>query len=332
MSSETTNDPRSKDISAYLLQNILQIGQLDYEKSMHKLMKLTHSKSGQFFQKGQTGSLFMCTFSTSQLYKVGDKYMLDNLPINQYTIFHRNTIIAIICLENQDILDELPDDIQQRIHDSICIGLVMGTLRDSKYSFTISVCNALSNIISQVIDMFDNMALKIKSDKKYVDQINTYLNDVITIIYDTIDYLEIDAEKVNLEKNNVDLNEFLLSTSSKYEGIFRHKVTTELDERANRSFIFDKRWVQQMLISVLKKLVDIPNLQLHVSINGNILNFRIYSTISRYNVELMKKVQVDRISVTSLDIFVVKRLCDIMNGKFEVETDGIIITIAVDRS
>jgi len=328
MSNEVGND-LDIDISGTFLQNILQLGYLDFQYAIKTLMDLTKSKTGQFFEKSHAGSLFVCKYSTTQQYTVNEKYTLDTLPLNQYTIFHRNTVIAIVCLDNQDVLDDLPDDMQQRIHDSICIGLVMGNLQDSKYTFTISVCNALSNIISQVIDMFDNMATKVKSDRKYVDQINTYLNDVITIIYDTIDYLEIDAEKVELQKNMVDMSEFTKGISQQYESIFRHRITIELEDSANKPLLFDKRWVQQMLISVLKKLTEIPNLQLHVNLSGTILTFRVFSSQSKYNNEIYRKLQVDKISVTTLDIFVVKRLCDIMHGKFEVEPDGVTVAMAV---
>ena len=323
----------SKDVSASILQNVLQIGHLDFSRAMDLLMQLTESKEGQLFEKSQAGSLFVCRYSNTQSYTVDEKYTTDALPANQYTIFHRATIIATVCLSNQDAFDDLPEDMQQRIHDSICIGLVMGHLWDSKYAFTISVCNALSNIISKVIDMFDAMAKRMRGEKRYVDQINSYLNDVMTIIYDTIDYLEIDSERVQLQKNVVNMADFLHEVSTQYETIFSHKVNIDLQDRAKRPFVFDKRWVQQMLISLLKRCVDIPNLQLQVSLsNGTILIFRIYSTVLRSNAEIMQKLQAEKISVDSLDVFVVKRLCDIMQGKFELDTDGVNMAISVERA
>jgi len=326
------NDGPHRDISASILQNVLQIGHLDYAYAMTLLKNLTQSKTGFFFEKVQTGALFLCKYSDTEHYVVDDRYTLDTLPTNQYTIFHRNNVIAILSIENQDALDDIADDLQQRVHDSICIGLVMGTLRESKYSFTISVCNALGNLITQVIEMFDNLTTKVKSDQRYIDQINRHLNEVISIIYDTIDYLEIDAEKVQLQKNVVNLREFMNDVISQYERIFRHKVNVEIQDAALGFYIFDKRWVQQMLISLLKKIVDVPNIQIHISVSGNILVFRIYSTTSRSNAEILRILQVDRMSVTSLDVFIVKRLCEIMQGRFEVGEEGASITITVQRS
>lgn len=330
-SEEITGHVSHRDISACLLQNILQVGHLDYVHTMKRLKDLTKSPTGFFFEKGQTGASFTCKYSDTEHYVTGDRYTLDSLPTNQYTIFHRNNVIAIISLENQDALDDVEDDLQQRIHDSICIGLVMGTLRDSKYSFTISVCNALGNIITQVIDMFDNLAVKVKSDQRYVDQINRYLNDVISIIYDTIDYLEIDSEKVILQRNVVNLSEFMADVVSQYERIFRHKVNVEIQNSANGSYIFDKRWVQQMLISLLKKITEVQSVQIYISVSGNILIFRIFSTVPRYNADIIRILQVDKMSVASLDVFIVKRLCEIMQGRFLVDDSGASISISVER-
>ena len=324
------NDIKHGDISASLLQNILQVGYLDYRIAMKALMELTLSKVGQFFEKSQTGSLFICKYGTNQTYIVEDKYAIDTLPVNQYAIFHRNQVIAIVCLDNQDVLDDLPDDYQKRIHDSICIGLVMGTLRDSKYTFTISVCNALSNSVSQVIDMFDSLTPKLRTDRKYIDQINSSLNDVIAIIYDVTDYLEIDAEKVNLEANVVNIPSFTNDVATQYEAIWQHKIYMDVEDSAKRTVTFDKRWVQQMLISILKKLVDIPNLQIRVYFaSRGVLTFTIFSPVPRANLDIVKKVQSEKISVSSLDIFIVKRLCEIMKGKLEVEDMGVSISIFV---
>jgi hypothetical protein len=323
----------SRDISASLLQNILQIGYLDYGITMDALMQLTKSKIGQFFEKSQTGSLFICKYSTNQMYIVDDKYAIDTLPVNQYAIFHRNQVLAIISLDNQDALDDLADDYQKRISDSICIGLVMGTLRESKYTFTISVCNALSNIVSQVITMFDNLIPKLRTDRRYIDQINSSLNDVIAIIYDVTDYLEIDAEKVKLEANVVSISSFTAEISAQYETIWQHKVYIDVEDAAQRTVTFDKRWVQQMLISILKKLVDIPNLQMRVYFpSRGVLTFTIFSPVPRVNQDIVKKVQSEKISVNSLDIFIVKRLCEIMKGRLEVEETGVSITISVGNA
>src|SRR6478609_4385154 len=134
---EEEDTTKARDISASILSNVLQIGYLDYEKTINGLKNLTGSTKAQFFEN-VFGLTFACKYSDTSEYVVGEKYSVEKLPFNQYVIYHRTNIIAIICLDNGQTFQDLSSDIQRRIHDSICIGLVMGTLKDSKFNFTMS--------------------------------------------------------------------------------------------------------------------------------------------------------------------------------------------------
>lgn len=324
---------KAREISASILGNVLQIGHLDYAKTILGLMDLTGSVEAQFFQNVY-GLTFVCKYSNTSAYKIGELYTVEKLPPNKYVIYHRNNIIAIVCLDKQEGLETFPEDIQRRIHDSICIGLVMGNLKDSKYNFTMSVCNALGNIVNQVIQSFDSLTTKSRNDPRIVERINSYLNDVITIIYDTIDYLEIDAEKVSLQKNVVNMSTFVAETVGIVQDMFSIKVTTDLSDSANRSLVFDRKWVQQMIVSLLKKLNDISDIKLHIQLIGTVLVFHIYSIYSRNNAEIQSRLQVENVTVSTLDIFVIKKLCEIMNGTFSMddEGEGAIIKITISLS
>jgi hypothetical protein len=320
-----------KDISASLLNNILQIGQLDYGKIMFLLKDATYSNIGQFFEKSQTGENFICRYTDTNQYILDQKYTFQELPINQYTIFYRNKVIAIICLDNIDNLESQKDTIQQGIHDSICIGLVMGHLKESKYTFTISVCNALSNIVQQVIDMFESTASRLRADKRYVE-INSYLNDIMKIIFDTIDYLEIDSENIELEKNIVDMTSFMRELTKTFEVIFGKKIVVDMDDSAAGIFVFDQKKVNQMLMILLKKLVTINNIQIRVMVSDVVLTFIVYSSSPKGNQEILRILEETKITVANLDIFIVKRLCEIMSGTFKVENRGAFVSISVGKT
>lgn len=324
---------KARDISTSILQNVLQTGRLDYVKTISGLMDLTGSTKAQFFTN-ILGYTFLCKYSNTNDFTVGNKYLLDNLPINQYVVYHRTNIIAIICLDNQDILEDLSDDVQKRIHDSICVGLVMENLKDAKFDFTMSVCRELARNVDQVIQMFHNVTPN-RIDPRYIEKINTTLNDLITIIIDTIDFLEIDEEKVTLEQNVVNMGDFLRETVSIVQDMFTQgRIATDLDDNANRSLVFDKSRVQQMLISLLKKLVGIENLRVRVALTGRILVFQIYSLTTRSNKEIQNRLTAEKVTVATLDIFVVKRLCEIMHGRLAVdeEAEGVMIKIMVSLS
>lgn len=327
-----------KDISATILQLVLQIGYLDHEKVMKSLMEFTKSKVSQFFEVVfGSNSTYICRYSSTKDYITGEKYKFDNLPFDQITIFHKSSVIAIVCLDNQDEFDSISQECRQRILDSICIGIVMGNLKDSNFNFTMSVCKELSRIITQIMDFFTSLtsSSSTKMDPDISGKIDLYLTDVIRILYDTIDYIEIDAEKIELQKDVVNMIDFVKETIE--IGSFGN-IGKDIDDNVPAVLILDKERVQQMLISVLKKINDLTEMRLQVSFVDYssidsfdvFIVFRFYSTKFRNNTEMKKRFTVDHVSVSSLDMFISKRLCEIMNGTFDVREDGIIVKIKTD--
>ena len=326
-----------KDISTNILQDVLQIGHLDYRKTVDELVKITESKWAQFFEILYASSLtFTCKYSTTTEFVAGENYDYGDLPSEQYSIFHKSNIVAIICLSNQPVLDTMSLKVRQRIHDTICIGLVMGNLQDTKFSFVMSVCQSLSKIVTQVLQQFGKITtLQSPQDKRNYDIINSYLNQVISIIYDTIDYIEIDSEKIIMQNNLVDISPFVDETLAI---LSNRNINADLDDNISSSIYMDRERVQQMLISVLRKVSDLKDIRLHVSYadysssesSDIFILFRVFSNTNRDNVELIKRFQIEHVSVSSLDVFVVKRLCEIMKGTFEVTESGLLMKIKTD--
>lgn len=327
-----------KDISASILKNVLQCGHLDFEKTTQTIVNVSKSKTGHFFEAVYEASLhFTCRYSTSDQYIMNERYTFEDLPENQYAIYHKNNIIAIISIDNQKELENLPDNIRQRLHDSIAIGIVLGNLKISKFSFTMSICTALGRIVTQIIEELGTR--NVNEQDKVLDNVNNHLQEVIGILYDTIDYLNIDSEKIVLTNDIVDIKEFLEETMNIARGLFKGVIKEEIDDNVPKKLIFDKTRVQQMLLSVLRKLEEFENIRVHISwadyssseTYDVFILFRIFSDTSRKNVEIQKRFQIDVVSVSSLDVFVVKRLCEIMDGNLELsETNGVIMRIKTD--
>ena len=324
------------DISTSILQDVLQSGQLNYHKTVDTLVRITNSQSAQFFEL-LYGLTFVCKYSSTSDFVTDKQYGFEDLPSEQYAIFHKSNIIAVICLSNQKILNELPGNTRQRIHDAICIGLVMGSLRDSKYSFVMSVCQSLSNIVTQIYQLSTGLSQQnVPKDQQKLEQMNIYLNQVIAVIYDTIDYIEIDSEKIILDNTLIDIRKFINDTTNILSRDMT--VTKDIDDNVPQGIFIDKDRVLQMLVSVLKKVSDLKDIHLHTSFvdyssnesSDMYLIFRLFSHTSRNNLEILKRFQIEHVSVTSLDVFVVKRLCEIMKGTFDVTENGIILKIVTD--
>jgi hypothetical protein len=326
-----------KDISANILQNVLQIGHLDHRRAIDALMKMTNSQDAQFFEVFSATQIFLCRYSSSDRYILGQEYTFEDLPNEQYPIFHKNNIIAIISLDKLQNFEDMSDDFRQRIHDSICIGLVMGNLNDSKFSFTMSVCQTLSQVVTQILESFSELSQKTQfqaDSAKNVKTINDSLTQVISILYDTIDYIEIDSEKAVLQKNLVDISALIDETLV----ILGTNTPKEIDDGVPTRVFMDKDRVQTMLISTLKKVQDLTDVHLQISYadystlesQDVFLIFRVFSYNIKTNQEIMKRFRVQNVSVSSLDIFVVKRLCENMKGTFEVSENGLLMKINAD--
>lgn len=324
-----------QDISAVILQNVLQIGHLDYFKTIEGLISLTSSSSAQFFEPLYLNSqYFVCKFSNDVKFVQNEILPYDSLPVDQYPIYHKNTILAIISLDRQENFDSLLNDQQKRIHDSICIGLILGNLKDTNYSFITSLCNELSQIVTKIFKVFSTLSLD-KKDKENYELVNSCLRDVITIIYDTIDYVEIDAERVIMEKNQVSVKNFIDET---LKILGKSTMLKDIDDTIPEQILLDEKHVRQILVSILAKLSDIPDLRLNVTCVDYstiesfdmLLVLHIASNSSRNNIEINKRFQIENVSVHTLNVFIVKRLCEIMKGTFDVNENGVTIKIKID--
>ncbi len=328
-----------KDISASILQQVLQVGYLNYDKLMENLMRITKSKDAQFFEvlSGNAESKYVCKYSTTTEFIAGMIYTLNDLPFDQITIMHKSSPISMISLDNQSEFDIIPDDCRQRILDSICIGIVMGNLKDTKFTFTMSVCRELSRIVTEISDLFANLQIPDSQimDKETANTIDTYLTDVIRILYETIDYMEIDSENVVLQNDPVDVNEFI----DEIIGLFTvGNVTKIVDESVPKIVLMDKTRVQQILIAVLKKVTDLTDIHFKVSLfdissSGSqdvFIAFRTSSPKTKESQEIQERFQIDHVTVSSLDLFICKRLCEIMSGTFEVDESGVMMKVKID--
>jgi hypothetical protein len=325
----SSNNENHRDISGSLLRNILQTGGLDYGVTMSYLMQLTNSRSGQFFEKSQMGTWFICKYTTDPSYVVSNKYEVSSLPYNQYAIYYRNEILAIISLENPDPLEDLTDDCQARIHHSICVGIVMKDLRETKYSFTLSVCNVFHDIMLKIAADFDEISSQVRTNRTNVDGINSLVNDLFAIIFNVVDFLEIDTEKVRLETSVTHIPTFIIDVLSKHETIWSHHVSLHIEDNAKQTASFDSGKLRSILMSILKRLTKVSNLHLNISLTVRGLVCSIFSRSPSANHLIVENIQAERISIESLDIFVAKRLCEIMKGQFIVNESGVTITVAV---
>lgn len=320
------------NLSTLILQDVLQIGRLDFVKTMTGLMNITGSKDAHFFETDSVN--FTCRFTTGD-HILGQRYSFDELPPDNFPVMHKSNVIAFICLDRQDAIDEMEDDDRQRIFDSICAGLVMGKLKDDNYAFAMSICQVLSRVVQRVL----NLVASLPQSTNSIRLIDSQLTDIISIIFDAMDYLELDAGKAVVVSNNVDVIPFIGETVSilQQDG---SSITHDIEDTVPQAVVFDKQRVQQMLVAVAKKLTDVPMVRLNVKLENYstpdspnselFLYFHFFSDTSRQNQEIQRRFRAEQVSVGTLGIHVVKKACEMMMGTFQASDHGVVLRIKVN--
>lgn len=322
--------------SSSILASVVQLGHLDFKMVTDCLTKMTFSKSGQFFEIDFSGKL-VCRYSSDDSFFINNRYSFDEISSDQFLIFHKSIIIAIICFENVDKMELISPKEKQHIHDSICIGLVLGNLKNSNYSFTMTICSKLSKIVQQALSTIVTFSQSSQNAEtiRLINSLNSILDDAMSIIYDAIEFVEIDAEKSTLHKDLVKVSDVIDESISVAEVSTLKK---EIEDSVPEFLVFDNLRITQIMSSILKRIKDIPDLTLNVKLENfstrSSLNYfftcLISSNTTKNNQEIMNKFQMAELSVDNLPIFILKRLCEIMNGTFKVSLSGVFFTIKVD--
>lgn len=321
-----------ESLSTTILQNVLQIGRLDYKSTMEGLLSITGSTEGQFFDTDSIN--FICRYSTEDRYSVGQRYSFDELPLDNFPIMHKSNVIALICMNAQGAIDDMNDTDRQRIFDSISVGMVMGRLKEENYGFATSLCHVLGRMVQQILETVSTLPRN-NTSLQWMDR---NLGEILAIIYDALDYLEIDGGRIVMTANLVDVTEFIreILTILQQDGSY---ITSDIEDSVPKVILFDRKRVQQMLISVTRKLSDLKGIRLNLKLenfsriedpNADLfLYFHLFSDTSRQNQEIQRRFRIEQVSVDSLGIHVVKKLCDMMMGTFTVSDIGITIRIKV---
>ncbi len=319
------------NLSTLILQDVLQIGRLDFNKTMAGLMHITGSQNAHFFETDSVN--FACRYTTGE-HILGQRYSFDELPLDNFPIMHKSNVIAFICLDRQEAIEEMDDDDRQRIFDSICAGLVMGRLKDDNFAFAMSICQVLSRVVQRVLKLVASLPQNTNSIKL----IDSQLTDIISIIFDAMDYLELDAGKAVVVSNNVEVFPFITETVSilQQDG---SSMTHDIDDTVPPAVVFDRQRVQQMLMAVAKKLTDVPTVRLNVKMENYstpdspnselFLYFHFFSDTTRQNQEIQRRFRAEQVSVGTLGIHVVKKACEMMMGTFQASEHGVVLRVKV---
>lgn len=313
----------AEDFSVEILQDILKKGGLDYRSIVEAIHLMAQSTSSQFFTV-ISNALVMCKFSTSEAFKEQTHYSQEDIPLDRIIIWHGTRQIAMICISDQDVWEEYPEQLRLRIQNVIAIGLIVEDLKESRYQLIFSVCQSLVRFVTKALSIVSKM-----TTNQSVAQVNQILSEMITSIYDTLDYIKIESEKMTLEQNLVTVSSFVAETIGIIQSDMPNKIEFDIDSNVPEKLMFDMEKVRQMLFRALKSIRSVPSLVVYVTQPSystptrSYLNFRLVSNLNKFNAEIERKFKNDAVTSDNLGVIIVQKLCAFMAGGLSIDEYGV---------
>jgi hypothetical protein len=321
-----------------ILRDIRVKGRLDYGMVMRTIFERTGGTRGSFFQL--VTHQFACKYSSDRSFSLDKWYSYDDIPENQHSIVIGSDTIAIICC------DDAPNDAGEEeqgtlFHDIISVGVVLTRARESGNALHLSVCNELGQLLSSALNMLGSLpslpaararlsresALVVQDYTKVISQHLASMSRIITqalaLIYDVRDYIAVDQGMIIVDAVDVVVRDLLNEVIETHQDKARRSITVNMHERVPRTVRCSQTRLKQVLDSVMVKLADIGSVGIEVDsqpggADAITLNIR-FRTLSR----LDQWFSYEMVTAKTLSTALISRLCVMMNGKLEVEDDGL---------
>ncbi len=327
---------KPEDMTLDLLRQTLQDGKLNYSVTMEKLMDITSCETGYFFEALPFSSLFFICRFTSQKgrYVEGVKYSFEDLPEGaQYNVYHKSNIIAILCFDKPNACQLLN---QHRIHDGLSFGIVMGALTTSKHSLILSVCQSLQKYVVEIARSSERV-----SDNNLKGALTENVDHMYKILYDTLNFIDLDmtqTPQVELTSDVVTVADFFQQTIDIVRERLSGTVVLNIEDDVPSHVVFDLERVQQVVTSVLFRLGPIVNITVGVALKDysareeQVLFLEVkFSSDSRRKIEdILALFEVETVNTGTLDVFVVRKLCEVMGGDMQSTESGLLLTFRIE--
>lgn len=234
-----------------ILHNVLD--DFDILKVMKGITILTKSSNTILFKAKFESDLWECVYSTSGEFGIAKNYSFEDIPDLKCSIKNKSdSLIGILSLTGSNWIT-LENEIKVLVKDTIFIYLCFKTERYGNFELIKTVCKNLSNCLKQILNLLKKH--EIGGDTSRIEQlqeIDILIFNMIKILYDTIDYADLNVKNVSLEHNIVEMKSFLLQTGKIVGGDDTIKVYYEGSEKY---LIFDKKRLQQILIIILQRIM-----------------------------------------------------------------------------
>lgn len=349
-------DIDTKNECLQILKNILSSSKLSYKVLFEKVVRVTDCENIKLFLlnpytsgertkwKCEYNTEDPCDFNNVLDFYSGELIVGGSCVGKKGSVFleYKEEKIGILQLSNKKNWETLNQDTQKMLNDIICTAILLATYTDNKYNFIKYVCLTLSNIVDKIsFTSKDIHKTFFKTHPKRNDQvernftvINSYLSEIMNILYDTIDYIEISENKINITKGIVESKLFCKELLDLVKSLPYFKTEIQLftyDTTIPKYLFFDEKHVQQLMLIFFKNIKNIEMLKLDIKYTSDKIVFHIYSKEAKNTLYLETiysdlKIPIDgnisRLNPIKFDSYMFHRLVDLLNVTIN-KTDGL---------
>lgn len=307
-----------------LIHHVLDHGRLDPSFLINNLMRLTGSTNGHFFVN--LDDKIICKYSTGG-YTVNMSYSIESLPPFEecFYIAYRTSTVAIICMDNVPQLESLPHVRRTDLHDSISISLRLEGLSEANHAFIQCLSNAVTGLVQKSLTSTGN-----------IDMTSLYnnLTTITTLMNDAQSLSALENDKVNLDIRKMSMRNYINAVGKNINDTLVN-LDIAIDASVPEILALDPRRVQQILRTIISKMVHVTKLALNVKArmknqSETYLIFELNVLEQSNNTDLTNSLVTSSSTIESIGVRIVKLLIQQMHGTMTITTDTVTITIKCD--
>lgn len=312
-------------ICASVVHDTLHNGSVNFGNLIQDLNTLYGGTNGYVFLADRTvGEKLSCAYSTDRRkYVNGTAYNAEDLPSNQFLIFHRVDLNAIVCFDGQPTFEQMAtEDEQAHLHDCISLGIIM-CQRKQWTRLEVSVCQNVAEKVKTLVDVVNKWCRPVGLSENAVQkhnhslpalkqEVSEVVASAMTMLYDLSDYVELDTNTLELSPEKIPMEQ-LVGRLARVSGV---RIVTS--ETLPTTADVDAQRLIQAVLGVTRRFRTIVE-QVTLAMDGSKRNLKVYVQTSS---PLLPRLTSDHLSTPGLGISLTKMLCGVMGGSFNVDKEG----------
>jgi hypothetical protein len=290
-----------------IIQSILHTNVLDIELLIDELQKLTNSENSALFDMdSQDTEIMTCRHSTMiNDYTSNNKYNLSELPDThfQFPIWHKSNMIVMIVLSNKTVINGMNDEFSQKLHDTICVGLVMDNMRKRNYKLNMKIFTDLSKYVTDALLAVNDRVI---------------LQNMLSMLTNVTDLLQLEYDIIPLKITRFDLHNVIYAAVAMFKNIM---VIVSIDKDVPKMVSSDRDKFQQIMVLILQNLIGRFQMMIGYIIRDQLIVIKIKGD----NLKSDVLNQTDQINYSIL-----RNLSDKMRGTVKKsDPDELVITLKI---